>query len=119
MRSSGLIDSAARRLGFDPFELRRNNLVAPKPMPYRNAVGMTYDSGHYEENMDWAMRLADLQGFEQRRREAARRGKLLGRGLANYVEVLDRRAQRAGAHHGAAATERRSRHRHPAERAGP
>ena len=55
-------------------------------MPYRNSVGMLYDSGHYEENMDWAMDIADWKGFPARRREAKRRGKLLGRGLANYVE---------------------------------
>ena len=36
--------------------------------------------------MDWAMDIADWKGFEQRRRDAAKRGKLLGRGLANYVE---------------------------------
>jgi carbon-monoxide dehydrogenase large subunit len=36
--------------------------------------------------MDWAMEIADWKGFEQRRREAKKRGKLLGRGLANYVE---------------------------------
>jgi carbon-monoxide dehydrogenase large subunit len=55
-------------------------------MPYRNGVGMLYDSGRYEENMDRAMEIADWKGFEQRRREAKKRGKLLGRGLANYVE---------------------------------
>src|SRR5712691_9087611 len=81
-----LIDIAAARLGVDRIELRRKNLVAPQAMPYRNAVGMTYDSGRYEENMDWAMEIADWKGFEQRRREALKRGKLLGRGLANYVE---------------------------------
>ncbi|MFL5097988.1 MAG: xanthine dehydrogenase family protein molybdopterin-binding subunit, partial [Xanthobacteraceae bacterium] len=81
-----LIDIAAAELGFDRIALRRKNLVRPDAMPYRNAVGMLYDSGRYEENMDWAMRLADWDGFARRRREAARRGKLLGRGLANYVE---------------------------------
>jgi carbon-monoxide dehydrogenase large subunit len=55
-------------------------------MPYRNAVGMLYDSGRYNENMDWALAVADWKGFPARRREAARRGKLLGLGLANYVE---------------------------------
>jgi len=55
-------------------------------MPYRNAVGMVYDSGRYEENMDLAMRKADWNGFGERRRQAAARGRLLGRGLANYVE---------------------------------
>jgi len=81
-----LIDAAARELGIDRIELRRKNLVPPEAMPYRNAVGMLYDSGRYEENMDWAMEIADWQGFAARRRDAKRRGKLLGRGLANYVE---------------------------------
>ena len=81
-----LIDTAAAQFGFDRVELRRKNLVDPKAMPYRNAVGMLYDSGRYQENMDWAMDIADWKGFAQRKREAAKRGKLLGRGLANYVE---------------------------------
>jgi aerobic carbon-monoxide dehydrogenase large subunit len=81
-----VIDIAAARLGFDRIELRRKNLIGREAMPYRNAVGMTYDSGHYEENMDRAMAIGDWNGFEMRRRESARRGKLLGRGLANYVE---------------------------------
>jgi len=81
-----LIDIAAAKLGIDRIKLRRKNLIRPDAMPYRNAVGMHYDSGRYEENMDWAMQIADWQGFEQRRREAKKRGKLLGRGLANYVE---------------------------------
>ena len=81
-----LIDIAAAKLGIDRVSLRRRNLVRPKSMPYRNAVGMTYDSGRYEENMDLAMRIADWDGFTARRREAKKRGKLLGLGLANYVE---------------------------------
>src|ERR1700722_1661607 len=81
-----LIDEAAATLGFDRIALRRKNLIKPKAMPYRNAVGMLYDSGRYAENMDWAMEIADWKGFDARRREAKKRGKLLGRGLANYVE---------------------------------
>jgi carbon-monoxide dehydrogenase large subunit len=81
-----LIDTGAERLGIDRVELRRKNLIRPEAMPYRNAVGMTYDSGRYQESMDRAMEIADWKGFEQRRREAAKRGRLLGRGLANYVE---------------------------------
>src|ERR1700693_3624681 len=81
-----LVDTAAAQLGVDRIQLRRKNLVPPKAMPYRNSVGMLYDSGRYAENMDWAMEIADWKGFAARRREAKRRGKLLGRGLANYVE---------------------------------
>ena len=81
-----LVDTAAAQLGVDRIALRRKNLVPPKAMPYRNSVGMLYDSGRYQENMDWAMDIADWKGFPARRREAKRRGRLLGRGLANYVE---------------------------------
>ncbi len=81
-----LVDAAAEQLGVDRIALRRKNLVRPEAMPYRNSVGMLYDSGRYEEHMDRAMDIADWKGFQTRRREAARRGKLLGLGLANYVE---------------------------------
>jgi carbon-monoxide dehydrogenase large subunit len=81
-----LIDEAAHELGFDRIKLRRKNLIKPSAMPFRNAVGMLYDSGRYEDNMDRAIALADWQGFAQRRRAAKKRGKLLGLGLANYVE---------------------------------
>jgi carbon-monoxide dehydrogenase large subunit len=81
-----LIDLAATELGIDRVRLRRKNLVRPKAMPYLNAVGMRYDSGTYEANMDLAMRIADWDGFRPRRREARKRGLLLGLGLSNYVE---------------------------------
>ena len=81
-----LIDTAARELGFDPIALRRRNLIGADAMPYTNAIGARYDSGTYETNMDRAMRLADWDGFPARRAAAGMRGKLLGRGLANYVE---------------------------------
>ena len=81
-----LVDAAAAELGMDRIAIRRKNLIRPDAMPYRNPVGMLYDSGRYEENMDWAMRLADWQGFAARRRAAKKRGRLLGLGMANYVE---------------------------------
>src|SRR6185437_135149 len=81
-----IMDKAADQFGIDRIKLRRKNLIPPKAMPYRNAVGMLYDSGTYEANMDLAMKIADWTGFKQRKREAKKRGKLLGLGLAHYVE---------------------------------
>jgi aerobic carbon-monoxide dehydrogenase large subunit len=81
-----LVDEASRRLGIDRVALRRMNLIAPEAMPYPNAVGARYDSGTYEANMDLAMRIADWNGFAERRAARRARGKLLGLGLANYVE---------------------------------
>ncbi len=81
-----IIDVAARRLGFDRIALRRKNLVKPRQMPYTNAVGATYDSGEYENQLDLAMEISDWNGFTRRKRDAAKRGKLAGIGLAHYVE---------------------------------
>jgi carbon-monoxide dehydrogenase large subunit len=72
-----LIDIAAAKIGMDRVSIRRRNLVKPKAMPYRNAVGMLYDSGRYEDAMDIAMRIADWDGFAARKRAAAKRGRLL------------------------------------------
>ena len=82
-----LIDLAARHHGFDRVELRRRNLVPAGAMPYRNPVGLVYDSGDYAATQDRAVALADWAGFEARRAEARRRGRYRGIGLANYLEL--------------------------------
>ena len=81
-----LIDKAARELGYDRLELRRRNLVRPERMPYRNAVGSLYDSGEYARNLERRRAIGDWAGAPARRADAERRGKLFGRGFANYVE---------------------------------
>ena len=82
-----LIDLAARRHGFDRVALRRRNLVPANAMPYRNPVGLLYDSGDYVAVQDRAVALADWARFEARRAEARRRGRYRGIGLANYLEL--------------------------------
>ncbi len=81
-----MVEEVAKEYGFDPLELRRRNLVREDEMPYTNAVGMVYDSGKYEKSLDMAIRNSDWDGFEARKADAKARGKLLGRGVAHYVE---------------------------------
>jgi carbon-monoxide dehydrogenase large subunit len=82
-----LIDLAARRHGFDRVQLRRRNLVPAAAMPYRNALGLVYDSGDYAAAQDRVVALADWAGFETRRAEARGRGRYRGIGIANYIEL--------------------------------
>ena len=82
-----LIDLAALRHGFDRVELRRRNLVPAAAMPYRNPLGLLYDSGDYAAAQDRVIALADWAGFEARRAEARRRGRYRGIGVANYLEL--------------------------------
>ena len=49
-------------------------------------MALTYDSGDYFTMLEMALKAADYTGFEQRRQEAARQGKLRGIGIATYIE---------------------------------
>src|SRR4029077_18666428 len=82
-----LIDIACRRHGFDRLELRRRNLVPPEAMPYRNPLGLVYDSGGYPAALRHATKLGDWAGFEARRAEARRHGRYRGIGIAHSIEL--------------------------------
>src|SRR6266849_6829257 len=81
-----LIDDAARELGLEPVELRRVNVIPAAAMPYRTALGMTYDCGEFAANMEQALKLADVAGFAARREESRARGMLRGLAVVNAIE---------------------------------
>ncbi|HEY4026906.1 MAG TPA: xanthine dehydrogenase family protein molybdopterin-binding subunit [Candidatus Dormibacteraeota bacterium] len=83
------MDMLATELGQDPAELRRRNYIPPEDFPVTTAAGASYDSGEYEKALDRALELAgyaDLRAEQRRRREAGER-RVLGIGLASYVEI--------------------------------
>src|SRR6266478_1159060 len=81
-----LVEEATRITGIDPVKLRRRNLVRPSAMPYKTAIGTTYDSGEFEAILDKAVALADYAGFKQRKRESGKRGKYRGIGISCMLE---------------------------------
>jgi carbon-monoxide dehydrogenase large subunit len=81
-----LMDAAAREMQMDPASLRRRNMIRPEQMPYRNAMGQTYDSGSFEKILDQGLALADWNGYAARREQSKARGKLRGRGIATFLE---------------------------------
>jgi carbon-monoxide dehydrogenase large subunit len=81
-----VVDEAARVTGIDPVKLRRRNFIKPSAMPYKTAVGTTIDSGEFASVLDKALALADYDGFKQRRRAAAKRGKYRGIGISCMLE---------------------------------
>jgi aerobic carbon-monoxide dehydrogenase large subunit len=81
-----LIDDAARELGVDRIELRKLNVIPASAMPYRTPTGVTYDCGDFAKNMDDALKLADMAGFEARRQTARQHGRLRGISVVNPIE---------------------------------
>jgi carbon-monoxide dehydrogenase large subunit len=82
-----LIDQAAFESGIDPAEFRRRNLVPKSKFPYKTVTGFEYDCGDFEGVLDDALAAADWKGFAARKAEAAKRGRLRGRGIATYIEA--------------------------------
>jgi aerobic carbon-monoxide dehydrogenase large subunit len=94
------IDLFAAEIGRDPAEVRRDNLLGADDFPYDGQTGMRYDSGDYLAALDAAL---DAVGYgelraEQARRRAAGDPRLLGVGLATFV---DRTAGVPGPEYGA------------------
>ncbi len=81
-----LFDAAARKMKIDPAELRRRNMIRPEQMPYKNAMGMTYDSGKFEQILNRGLELSDWNGYAARREASKKAGKLRGRGIATFLE---------------------------------
>ena len=86
-----LVDLIADRMGIDPVEMRRRNLIPARMMPYDRGIAnhgtpLVYDSGDYLKLLE---RLLDHVGYEelQARLSARRaRGELVGLGIAYFVE---------------------------------
>jgi carbon-monoxide dehydrogenase large subunit len=81
-----VMDMIAGRLGLDPVDVRRRNLIQAHEMPYATAAGRLYDSGDYVETLERVLRLADYGRLRQRQAEARAANQYLGIGVACFVE---------------------------------
>jgi carbon-monoxide dehydrogenase large subunit len=82
-----LIDYAAAETGFDRIELRRKNQIRKSEIPYKASSGATYDSGDFPAILKQALEVSDWKGFNKRKRESKKAGKLRGIGIGCYLEV--------------------------------
>src|SRR6187401_1459671 len=81
------MDMLARELNMDPAELRRKNFIKSNQFPYQTQMGAVYDSGDYEKALNAALKAANWDGLKAERDKARKEGRLVGLGLAMYVEV--------------------------------
>jgi len=84
------MDLAAAELKMDPAAIRQRNFIPSTSFPYTTRTGLVYDSGNYDKALKKALALA---GYKQLRKKQAemrktrKQGKLMGIGLATYVEI--------------------------------
>jgi carbon-monoxide dehydrogenase large subunit len=87
-----LLDIAAERLGLDPAEIRRRNLIAAEALPFdtglRSVDGpVVFDSGDFPRALETALRLLDYAGLRRAQAEGRLHGRLPGIGLAVYAQI--------------------------------
>src|SRR5262249_4044930 len=81
-----VVEEASRITGIASDKIRKRNLIPPSAIPYETPVGTTYDSGDFPAVFDKAIGLAAHADFPKRRREASKRGRLRGIGIACFLE---------------------------------
>ena len=78
-----MIDRLARRLGLDPIEVRRRNLITPAEMPYQTGFqSVVYDGGDYPRLLELAVKRVDAEAVRNRQRG----GEPVGVGVAMCAE---------------------------------
>lgn len=81
-----MFDIAARKLGMDPVELRRRNILRGDEMPYFNPNGMPYDHVAPADTFEQAVKILDHEGFRKEQAEALAQGRYIGLGFSAYIE---------------------------------
>jgi len=81
------MDMLARELNMDPADVRRKNFIKANQFPYQTQMGAVYDSGDYDKALDTALKAANWDGLKAERDKARKEGRIVGLGLAMYVEV--------------------------------
>lgn len=81
-----LMQRIARRLGLDPVEVIRRNLVPADRFPYRTATGALLDSGDYPGALEMALRDGGLAELQAKRAEARKQGRKYGIGCTAVIE---------------------------------
>ena len=81
------MDLLAAKVGLDPSEVRRRNFIPPDKFPYDTPLGNSYDSGEYARALDHALVKAGYEELRRQQKAARAQGRLMGIGLASYVEI--------------------------------
>src|SRR5216684_4247895 len=82
----GITDIIAKELGLDPVEVRRKNIVTKEEQPYKSAVGIAIDRVSARETLERAVEMADIPRFREGPQRLRAEGRLVGFGLATFIE---------------------------------
>lgn len=87
--TEGIVDEAARKIGMDPAEFRRRNLIADDAYPYTAPSGVKFEKLSHQQCLEQLMTLMDYQGLRKEQETLRAQGIYRGIGLAAMIEVTN------------------------------
>lgn len=81
-----VLDIAARKIGIDPVEIRRRNLLTRDDQPVTTSMGVELEDITPTECLDKLLRTLDVAAFRKEQEAARKEGRYLGLGIATYIE---------------------------------
>lgn len=81
------INIASAKMKLDPVKVRKLNYIPKEKFPYQTSGGNIYDSGDYQANLSKALKLSQYDRLLQERAKARAEGRLVGVGIATWIEV--------------------------------
>jgi carbon-monoxide dehydrogenase large subunit len=87
--TEGIVDLAADKLGMDPAEFRRRNLIPDDAYPYTAASGIKFEKLSHQQSLDKLLRLMDYDKLRAEQAELRKQGVHRGIGFAAMIEVTN------------------------------
>jgi carbon-monoxide dehydrogenase large subunit len=87
--TEGLVELAAAKIGMDPVELRRRNLIADDGYPATGASGIRFEKLSHHASLDKILAMMDYAGLRAEQARLRERGIHRGIGFASFVEVTN------------------------------
>ena len=84
-----IVDLAAEKLGMDPAEFRRRNLIPDDAYPYTSAAGMKFEKLSHHQVLDKLLVLMDYKKLRGEQAALRKQGIYRGIGLAAMIEVTN------------------------------
>ena len=87
--TEGLVDLAARKLGMDPMEIRRRNLILDDAYPTQSATGMKFEALSHHAAHDKLLSMIDYPALRAEQTRLRAKGVYRGIGFASFIEVTN------------------------------
>ena len=87
--TEGLVDLAAQRIGMDPFEIRRRNLIRDDEYPCGSPSGLRFEALSHHASLDKLVAMMNYDALRAQQRELRKQGIYRGIGIASFIEVTN------------------------------